>query len=306
MTDTQTAQVPAVAEPMFHARTPVALPRPQAPAVVPQGDHMSSMMHMATQIAAAGDAIPACYRGKPGAVVLAIGFAEARQLDILTVLANVTPINGKPTIDATLQRSLAERAGYDVRVTRVDADAATVEIHRGGQILGSATYTMENARTAGLASKDNWRKNPEAMLVARATTRAMRWFAPSVMTGVVAQDEAEDQDPTTVAAQPSPVAAIDPAPVQAAQETVQEPTVATQAAPDVVDAEVVDQPTLDGTTGPWTDSDQLKAALRAAGITQTQAIQHAQTIDPAIGSLAMIVATPAAASAVADLIAGGV
>lgn len=100
--------------------------------------------------------------------------------------------------------------------------------------------------------------------------------------------------------------AIDPAPVQAAQETVQEPTVATQAAPDVVDAEVVDQPTLDGTTGPWTDSDQLKAALRAAGITQTQAIQHAQTIDPAIGSLAMIVATPAAASAVADLIAGGV
>lgn len=315
MTTTETAAVPAVTEPRFQARTPVALPRPQAPAAVPANDRLATVMAMADKIAAAGAAVPKDYARNPGAVVLAIGFAEARGHDILTVLANVSFLNGKPLIDATFQRAEAIRLGYDVRITHADEQSATAEVWRGGEKRGEATYTIEHARAAGLAGKQNWRQNPEDMLVARATTRAIRRHAPDVMTGVLTRDEAEDQDPTTVAAQPAAVAAIDPAPVQPAQETAQEPTLAVQAQPEavaapldgptVIDADVVDEPTLDTPTGPWTDSEELKAALRAASITQTAAIQTAQQIDPSCGSLAMVVASPEASAAVQALIEGG-
>lgn len=309
MTTTETATLPAVAEPRFQSRTPVALPRPQAPAVVPQGDHMSSMMEMARMLAGAKQAIPSAYQQNPGAVVLALGFAESRGLDILTVVGSVAFVGGKPIIDATLQRALAKRAGYVVRITRADDQAATVEIHEGGQKLGEATYTIGHAQAAGLAGKDNWRKNTEDMLVARATTRAIRRFAPDVMTGVLAQDEADELDPTTVAAQPSPVAAIDPAPVQPAQEAVQEPTVATQAEPEVVDAEVVEtaEPeaagtfTVDASEAPWADIDALKADLKRFGLTQAEAIQAAQAADRSVTGLPGILTSSAGSAAVLAL-----
>lgn len=306
MTTTDTEIMPAVAEPRFQARTPVALPRPQAPAVVPQGDHMSSMMEMARMLAGAKQAIPSAYQQNPGAVVLALGFAESRGLDILTVVGSVAFVGGKPIIDATLQRALAKRAGYTVRITRADDEAATVEVHEAGQKLGEATYTIGHAQAAGLTSKDNWRKNTEDMLVARATTRAIRRFAPDVMTGVLAQDEADEFDPTTVAAQPSPVAEIAATGAEApGTPTPVEPAPVAAPEPEVIDAEVVDQPTPDVPVGPWADSEQLKAALKDAGVTQVTAIQTAQQIDQRIGNLAGIVGHPEASAAVQALIEGG-
>lgn len=302
MTDTPTA-VPAVAEPIFHARqTAVALPRPQAPAVVPQGDHMTSMMEMARMLAGAKQAIPRDYQQNPGAVVLALGFAESRGLDILTVVGSVAFVGGKPIIDATLQRALAKRAGYLVRITRADEQAATVEIHEGGQKLGEATYTIANATAAGLAGKDNWRKNTEDMLVARATTRAIRRFAPDVMTGVLAQDEADELDPTTVAAQPAPVvAAIESAPAGAEAPGVGAPAEPAPAAattePDVIEAEVVEP----AEPGPWADIDALKADLKTFDVTQAAAIQAAQNADRTVTGLAGILTSPAAAAAVLAL-----
>lgn len=289
-TDIPTSAVPALADQTFVSRAPVAIPRPAPVTAVPANDRMGTMMQMANMLAAAKSAIPESYRNNPGAVALALGFAEARDLDILTVVGTVSFVSGKPVIDATLQRALAKRAGYDVRIPRASETAATVEVWERGAKLGEATYTIDQAKTAGLAVKDNWRKNPEDMLVARATTRAIRRFAPDAMTGVITQDEADELDPISVAA-PIPEAAAPALPTAIA--TTESITSGTDDGAAPSDA---------ANESPWgADVDALKADLKTFGVTQAEAIQAAQVADPTITGLTGILTSPAGAAAVIAL-----
>ena len=163
-------------------------------AAAPADSALDVQLRRAQAVARAGDAIPRGYRNNPGAVLLAAEWGAARGLDLLTALQGVAFVDGKPVIDATMQRALAKRAGYRVLVTHADDNAATVAVFEGGERLGEATYSMEDARHAGLAGKRNWQQHPKAMLVARATTQAMRWFAPDVMVGVLTVEEASAID----------------------------------------------------------------------------------------------------------------
>lgn len=149
---------------------------------------LDSRLKEAQYIAQATQALPQAYRNNPGTVLLAQAWASARGVDILTAIQTVNFIQGRPVIDATMQRALAMRAGYDVTI-KADAKSATVTVLRDGVERGEATYTMDDAKLAKLDAKDNWKQNPKAMLVARATTQAMRWFAPDVMVGVFSEDE---------------------------------------------------------------------------------------------------------------------
>jgi hypothetical protein len=56
------------------------------------------------------------------------------------------------------------------------------------------TYTMDDAVLAGLAQKDNWKKNPKAMLVARATALAAREKFADVLLGEAWDAEELDDD----------------------------------------------------------------------------------------------------------------
>lgn len=150
--------------------------------------NLEAELKYANAIAEAKQAIPAAYQKNPGAVLLAQEWASARGIDLLTTIQTVAFISGKPVIDATMQRALAKRAGYDVTV-EVGADSATVGVSQDGKEIGKSTYTMADAKLAELDKKDNWRKNPKAMLVARATAQTMRWYAPDVMVGVFTEDE---------------------------------------------------------------------------------------------------------------------
>ena len=180
-------------QPILRARTSAAVvPASEA------GAQLDVDMRKATAIAKAGDAIPKSYRGNTGAVLLANEWAHARGIDLLTAMQSVAFVQGKPVIDASMQRALAKRSGYRVIVTEASPKSATVKVSDADGELGSATYTLDDAKRAGLDGKDNWKKNPEDMLVARATTRAMRRFAAEVMVGVLLDDEAEQLDPVTV------------------------------------------------------------------------------------------------------------
>ena len=176
--------------------TPVLRARPTralAPAPAAEADaQLDVAMRRAQAVASAGDTIPRSYRGRPGAVLLADEWARARGLDLLTALQTVAFIDGKPVIDATMQRALAKRAGYIAKVVAASVTEATVEVWEGDEKLGTATYTIEEAKAAGLLGKNNWKQNPKSMLVARATTQAIRWHAPDVMTGVFTEEEIDE------------------------------------------------------------------------------------------------------------------
>lgn len=226
-------------------------------AIQPAAEHATMLdveLRYAKAVASAGDVLPRSYRGNPGAVLLAKAWADSRGVDVLTAIQTVAFIDGKPIVDATMQRALADRQGYDVRVVDVSPQAATVEVWRGETMRGAATYTLEDAASAGLANKQNWQRHPQAMLVARATTQALRWFAPTVVVGIIDADEIDaPADPVQVLTVPTP----------------DEP--ATAAEPESIEeADVVEDPPVKPSL------EVLKDAVKTAGARQADLIQDAR------------------------------
>lgn len=242
----------------------------------------------AQALAKAGELLPRSYRGNPGAIILIQQWANARGIDTVTAIQTVSFIDGRPVVDATMQRAMAEREGVRVKIVSADREQATVEVSRNGELLGTTTYTMQDARDAGLDTKRNWKQNPVDMLVARATTRGIRWHAPSVMLGTYTEDEAEHFDTLAVIEQPAEPADPEPADVVDAEVV------------EVVDAPVVldpDQP-ADPLTVP-----ELKQLIKLAGQTQVEVIRYAQEIPDGDrpGSLQAILDGPTSAPVLAWL-----
>lgn len=256
-------------QPVLRARTqPATTPVPASEADA----QLSVALREATTIAKAGDAVPKGYRGNPGAVLLARAWADQRGLDILTALQTVSFVQGRPVIDASMQRALAKAAGYRVLIPQATPQAATARVveRSSGEVIGEATYTIDDAKRAQLTSKDNWKRNPEDMLVARATTRAMRRFAPEVMVGLVAgedeldeiteredplaalqQNAGEDQNPETVDVAHNPVGESE----EPSGTPSDVPPESSPATDDIPDAEVIDdQPISDPTRGQVLDA----------------------------------------------------
>src|SRR5690606_26810589 len=55
---------------------------------------------------------------------------------------------------------------------------------KGSDKVATSTWTIERAREMNLLGKDNWKKQPTAMLLARATSEAARLVAADVLLGV--------------------------------------------------------------------------------------------------------------------------
>ena len=285
---------------------PVLVSRQATPAVpdpAPTGGAMELLeveLRRAQAIARAKDALPRSYRENPGAVLLADQWARSRGIDTLTAIQTVSFVDGRPVVDATMQRALAEKAGYEIRLADLSDQAATVIVLRGGAELGRETFTIEEAKRQGLTGKQNWQKTPKNMLVARATTNAIRFFAPSVLVGLSADDDVTD--PTEVLAAPAqidgpgdrvPPTHPDPRPVTPVDTDTGE----------IIDAEIVeavDEPEqaamLDGITVA-----DLKAAQKAAGVGHGDVIRWAsEHAGEPVANLTAIAARADLAAAVLD------
>ena len=59
-------------------------------------------------------------------------------------------------------------------------------------------WTIEQAKSAGLTGKDNWKNHPRSMLLRRAQAEAVRAVAPFVLEGIPSADEAEEIEPVNV------------------------------------------------------------------------------------------------------------
>lgn len=93
-------------------------------------------------------------------------------------------IQGKPVLGANVIATLVKNdPRYDYRVKQADTTACVLEWYENGARVGEAEFTMKEAQSAGLASKDNWKKYASDMLFARAISRGARRFAPGIFGG---------------------------------------------------------------------------------------------------------------------------
>lgn len=106
-------------------------------------------------------------------------------------------VGGKLVVSAKLLRGLAIRGGY--RVLRVEESdesvTAAVVLAESGKELGRSTYTMEDAKRAGLLREGgSYFTHPRRMLWARASKFAIDDYAPDVSLGLLTAEEAEELD----------------------------------------------------------------------------------------------------------------
>lgn len=114
----------------------------------------------------------------------------------MQALRSIHVIQGKPVMSAELMVALVKR-NRDVceYFTLVESSPllATYATKRAGEPEPTRmTYTIEEARAARLADKDNWKKHTAAMLRARCSAALARAVYPDLVLGVYETDEGDE------------------------------------------------------------------------------------------------------------------
>lgn len=104
-------------------------------------------------------------------------------------LSAIHIVEGRPTLSAAMLAALMKRSGYSWKIIAHTEEECRLEIRMGGESLGECGFTLGEAKSAGLLNRPNWSKHRRDMRVARAISRAARWFAPEVALGVYTPEE---------------------------------------------------------------------------------------------------------------------
>ena len=138
--------------------------------------------------------VPKDYQGNPANCVIAMQWGMEIGLQPLQAMQSIAVINGRPAIwgDAMIAivrgSSLLESMREDIGETQ-----CTCTVKRRGEAEVSRTYTMEDAKRAGLAGKQGpWSQHPKRMMQMRARAFALRDVFPDVLRGVFVAEEAQD------------------------------------------------------------------------------------------------------------------
>lgn len=153
------------------------------------------------QTVADGSLLPQAYRGNPANVLIAVNLGQAMGLGPAESLYRINVIQGKPTASAELIAAQVRKAGHKLRIDKDEArQSVTATIVRcdDPDYPISETRDAAWAKAMGLASKDNYRKQPMTMLTWRAITAAAREACPEALYGVAyTPDEMTDFQPDT-------------------------------------------------------------------------------------------------------------
>lgn len=148
--------------------------------------------------------VPTAYRKKPAEAAAAMLAGAELGFDPMASLRAFDNINGTPAPKAITQRAVVLGAGHEVEIVESTAERAVVRGRRHGKGEWQ-TSTWDHARAALMPqykSNPNYKQNPAAMFVARATAEVCRWIAADAVMGMpYAAEEIEDQP----ALAPSPV-----------------------------------------------------------------------------------------------------
>lgn len=146
--------------------------------------------------------VPESMRGKADEATAAILTGQEIGLAPMAALRSIDIIAGTPAMRAHALRGLVQSKGHEVWVEESTATRAIVAGRRkGSEQVQKSVWSMDRAKGLKIDQKENWRKQPQAMLIARATAELCRLIASDVILGIpYAVEELGDDDGTTDAA----------------------------------------------------------------------------------------------------------
>lgn len=112
-------------------------------------------------------------------------------------LRGIYVVSNKPVVSADALIAAVKQSGYCESWSTVETtvERCTIETKRKGEKRSEIeTWTMEDARRAGLAHKDVWKNYPRTMLRHRTAAELARRVYPDVCLGIYVQGEMRDDD----------------------------------------------------------------------------------------------------------------
>lgn len=144
---------------------------------------------------AATSFVPASLRGKPADVTAAILAGQELGLQPMASLRSMDVIQGTPALRAHAMRGLVQSRGHSVQLVSSTKERCVMRGRRSGeQEWQEVEWTVERAADLGLTGKSEWKKQPQTMLVARATGEICRLVASDVLYAMPYAAEELDAD----------------------------------------------------------------------------------------------------------------
>lgn len=216
---------------------------------------------------------PQQFRGKPADLAAAMLAGQELGLSPITSMGSFDVIQGRAAARAITLRGLVQAQGHEI--VKVDSSSTRCTMkgrRRGSDEWQTVTWTIDRAKALGLTGKDNWKKQPEAMLIARATSELCRLIASDALLGIgggYSTEEIADGATDDVTFTPDPVE-----PTTGGKTTVRRrrttPSKTDDATPKPVDdaVELITEP----------QSKKLHAMVNERGLTREQKLAGASTI----------------------------
>jgi hypothetical protein len=234
-----------------------------------------------SRVIAGTEFVPKDLKDRPAAVGAAILAGRELGIGPMTSLRQLHVINGAPTMSALLMRALVQSHGHRIRVIESTSTRCVMAGRRSDDDANEeptrVTYSIDDAKQAGILANDNWRKRPRAMLLARATGELCRSTFADVIVGIpYTSEELASEGPDQLDGQADGEPAAEPdapprrivarktavrKPPQAAPAPGPAPDDGAPAEPDAAPQEAVQAPAQPEPAAPPTSADVYETAI---------------------------------------------
>ena len=118
--------------------------------------------------------------------------AEAEGIPAVKAVQMYSIINGMPSLKSTEVQARFQKSGGKLQWIETTEKKAVCKMSHpdGGEY--TSEFSIEMAKQMGLSEKDNWKKMPKQMLMARAITAGVRALYPACLNNMYSDMEAVD------------------------------------------------------------------------------------------------------------------
>lgn len=140
--------------------------------------------------------VPKDFIGNSGNILVAIQWGMELGLQPMQAMQSIAVINGRPSLWGDAVIALVRSSPLCEYVYESDdGNTATCRVKRRGEEEQSRTFSVDDAKTAGLFGKSGpWTSSPKRMRQMRARSFALRDVFPDVLRGMPVAEEVADID----------------------------------------------------------------------------------------------------------------
>ena len=146
------------------------------------------------EILSKSDIVPKDFKGNSGNILVAIQWGLELGLQPMQAMQNIAVINGRPSLWGDAVIGIVRGSPLCEHIYETDdGETATCRVKRRGEEEQVRTFSMTDAKAAGLSGKQGpWTQYPKRMRQMRARAFALRDVFPDVLRGMPVAEELMD------------------------------------------------------------------------------------------------------------------